>query len=196
MEKHIKATLEDDEIIELYWNRDESAMAHTDKKYRRFLYTIAYNLVHDRYDSEECLDDTYLAVWNRIPPDRPRVFPAFLSRIMRNIAVDRYRKSTTARRLPPELTDSLEELAQDIPVVETPADSLAFKEMLRVINSYLHTLSEQDLTIFVCRYYCSDPLESVASMTGLHIRTVTRRLRKMREALRVRLEKEGFAIEK
>ena len=184
--------LDDEQIIELYWSRDESAILHTDKKYRRFLYTIAYNLVHDRYDSEECLDDTYLAVWNRIPPDRPRVFPAFLSRIVRNIAVDRYRRTTTARRLPPELVDSLDELTRDIPVNETPADSLAFKEMLEVINSYLHTLSEEDLTIFVCRYYCSDPLEVVADMTGLHLRTVNRRLQKMRNALRLRLEKGGF----
>ena len=192
MEKHDREVLDDEQIIELYWSRDESAILHTDKKYRRFLYTIAYNLVHDRYDSEECLDDTYLAVWNRIPPDRPRVFPAFLSRIVRNIAVDRYRRTTTARRLPPELVDSLDELTRDIPVNETPADSLAFKEMLEVINSYLHTLSEEDLTIFVCRYYCSDPLEVVADMTGLHLRTVNRRLQKMRNALRLRLEKGGF----
>ena len=88
----------DGEIIELYWKREEAAISETDKKYGKYLYRIAYNIVHDELDCEECLNDTYLGTWNRIPPARPNVFQIFLSKIMRNIAVDRFRKNTAKKR--------------------------------------------------------------------------------------------------
>ena len=92
--------LPDPEIIELYWARDERAIDETDKKYRQYLHRIAYNIVHDDLDCEECLNDTYLGTWNRIPPTRPNAFQLFLSKIMRNIAIDRYRKNSAKKNIP------------------------------------------------------------------------------------------------
>lgn len=79
----------DEQIIELYWRREEKAIQETDKKYGQFLFRIAYNILHERLDCEECQNDTYLGVWNAIPPTRPTVFPAFITQIMRRIAINR-----------------------------------------------------------------------------------------------------------
>ena len=104
--------LEDNEIIELYWERDEEAISETDKKYGRYLFTIANNIVNNRLDSEECVNDTYLGTWNAIPPTRPNVFQVFLSKVMRNIAVDKFREKSAQKRIPSELMSSLDEISE------------------------------------------------------------------------------------
>ena len=101
--KRARTLLEDEEIIELYWARNERAISETDKKYKNYLYTIAYNILHDALDCEECLNDTYLGTWNTIPPTRPNVFQAFISKIMRNTAIGRYNKNTADKRVPSEM---------------------------------------------------------------------------------------------
>ena len=111
-----KQHLSDEEIIELYWKRNEDAIQQTDVKYGKYLFTIAYNIVHDRLDSEECLNDTYLGTWNKIPPERPLVFNVFLSRIMRNVAINRYKKNNAAKRVPQGLIVPLEELGDTLGV--------------------------------------------------------------------------------
>ena len=102
--------LSDEQIIDLYFAREERAIKETDHKYGKYLFTIAYNIVQDTLDCEECLNDTYLNTWNRIPPTRPSIFHAFLSKIMRNIAVDRYRHNKAQKRAPSEMLLTLEEL--------------------------------------------------------------------------------------
>ena len=92
-ENNTQPTLTDESIIELYWNRDEKAISETDKKYGRYLYAIAYNIVHDDLDSEECLNDTYIGTWNQIPPTRPNIFQVFLAKITRNHAINKFKKS-------------------------------------------------------------------------------------------------------
>ncbi len=83
----------DEQIIELYWERNETAIQETETKYGKMLFRIAYNILHDRLDSEECKNDTYIGVWNAIPPTKPNVFPAFITQIMRNIATKRYKEN-------------------------------------------------------------------------------------------------------
>ena len=102
--------LTDEQIIELYWTRQENAIQETDKKYGQFLFRIANNMLHDRRDSEECQNDTYLGAWNAIPPTRPLVLSAFLVQIMRRIAINRYREKTSKKRIPSELTVALEDV--------------------------------------------------------------------------------------
>ena len=102
------AIIADEQIIELYWQREERAIQETDKKHGQFLFRIAYNILHDRLDCEECQNDTYLGVWNAIPPTRPTVFPAFITQIMRRIAINRYKEKTSKKRIPSELTVSME----------------------------------------------------------------------------------------
>lgn len=189
-ERH--SDLHDDKIIELYWNRDETAITATDDKYGRYLFAIAYNVLHDKMDCEECLNDTYLSTWNLIPPKRPNVFQVFLSRITRNIAIDKYRMSTAEKRIPSELTVSLNELDDCIPSIDTLEHQYYTHEIGNILNSYLKTLSRRSLTIFICRYYFSDSVASIAAMLQVNESTVFRALTKIREGLKERLKQEGY----
>ena len=182
----------DEEIIELYWNRNEKAIEETDKKYGRYLYTIAYNIIHDNLDCEECLNDTYLGTWNRIPPTRPNAFQIFLSKIMRNVAIDRFRQKTAEKRIPSELVVSLEELDECLSPAMTEEEETSVRELARVLNDYLHSLSDKKAFVFICRYYYSDPIATIAKMLGIGESTVHRHLKEMREELREILAKEGL----
>ena len=190
-----RAILSDNEIIALYWLRNESAIEATDHKYRRYLCGIAYNIVHDRMDCEECLNDTYLGTWNRIPPTRPTVFQAFLSRLMRNIAVDRYRSNHMGRKIPTEIVASLEELEESVAYHESVEEEMAIRELSRILNSYLEGLSEKDAFVFICRYYYSDKISKIAELMRVSERTVYRILNELRAGLKERLEQEGYGCE-
>ena len=191
-EHRTRAHLPDEEIVELYWNRDEKAITATDDKYRQFLFTIAYNIVHDNLDCEECINDTYLGTWNRIPPTRPNVFQAFLSRIMRNIAVNRYKHNTAAKRVPSELTVSLEELEHCMRSDLTVEEEVAIKRLGDALNDYLCALPERDRLVFMCRYYYADKVIEIADMLGISRNTVTKYLDNIREGLKEHLIEEGI----
>lgn len=190
-----RAGLSDQEIIALYFARNERAIKETDNKYGRYLLTIAYNIVHDSLDCEECLNDTYLDTWNRIPPTRPSVFQAFLSKIMRNIAVDRYRRNTAQKRIPSEMLVSLEELDTCTPTEMSMDEELAIAELARMLNAYLQGLDDRERLIFVCRYYYADKISEIAKMLQAGERSVYRELSALREGLRAHLEKEGISCE-
>lgn len=183
--------LPDEAIIELYWQRNEQAIAETDRKYGKYLFTIAYNIVHDRLDCEECVNDTYLGTWNRIPPQRPNVFQVFLSRIMRNIAIDKFRKNTAKKQVPSEMLVSLDELEDCMPTV-TPEEEQRVTEISRVLNTFLRELNARSEFIFICRYYYSDSVAKIAKMLGLSDKTVYRELSQIRKQLKERLAKEGL----
>lgn len=187
--------LPDEEIIALYWNREERAIEATDIKYGKYLYTIAYNILRDGLDSEECLNDTYLGTWNSIPPNKPTVLQVFLSKITRNIALGRFRKATAAKRIPPEIIVSLEELDEGLCFEVGEDEKYLIRELSRILNEYLHTLSDRQTFIFVCRYYYSDSIESIAKMLGMSANTVLRDLAKVRKGLRTVLAKEGYSYE-
>lgn len=187
--------LSDEEIIELYWQRNEKAISHTDTKYGKYLFTIAYNIVNDRLDSEECLNDTYLGTWNQIPPKRPNVFQLFLARITRNIAIDKYRKESANKRLTSELTCSLSELRECMSHEPSVEEEYAIREMCKILNEYLHGIPEKEEFIFVCRYYYSDKITDIANMLGTSERTVYRALATMREEFKKKLEEEGYGYE-
>lgn len=186
----------DEKIIDLYWNRDEQAIVETDRKYGNYLYVIAYNIIHDSLDCEECLNDTYLGTWNRIPPERPHVFQVFLTKIMRNIAIDRYRYKNANKRIPTEMTLSLDELGDSIPtvVVDENEDEL-IERIAEILNTYLRTLSDKVQFAFVCRYYYADRVANIATMLGVSESTVRRYLADAREGLRKMLEEGGITVD-
>lgn len=187
-----KVHLSDEEIIELYWKRNEQAIEETDGKYGKFLYTIAYNIVNDRLDSEECLNDTYLHTWKRIPPARPSFLAAFLSRITRDIAVDRWRKNNAERRVPRSMIVPLEELEGCVSDSPSSDEAEAVNILARLLNNYLRTLTDRDKLIFMCRYYYSDQIGTIAQLLQVSERTVFRRLEHIRDGLRLALEEEGL----
>lgn len=191
---NLKSRLEDGRIIELYWNRDEAAIGETDKKYHRYLYTIAYNIVHDDPDSIDCINDTYVEVWNRIPPTRPNVFLAFISKITRNFAIDRYRKNNALRRIPSEMRVSLSEIEGCIECSYDMEDELAVNQIVEILNKFLRAQSKRDAFMFVCRYYYADKISEIANMLEVGEATVFRALSRMRDSFRECLRKEGFNI--
>ena len=186
--------LPDDTIVNMYWDRNETAIKETDKKYGKYLYTISYNVLHDRLDCEECINDTYLTTWNRIPPARPNMFQRFLSKITRDISVDKYRKTHALRRIPSELVVSLDELDDCISCMIPENEAETVERISGVLNSYLREITERDRFIFVCRYYYSDTVAYIAKMTGVSDKTVYRELSRIRNGLRERLTKEGVEI--
>lgn len=186
--------LPDEDIIGLYWARDEKAIDETDVKYGGYLYTIAYNVLHDSMDCEECQNDTYLRVWNDIPPTRPQIFRAYLTKIIRRIAIDRYKLLSSKKRVPSELTVSLDEFRDtlaDSTSVEQAYDVAAMGEL---IGTYLRRQTEQRQTIFVCRYYYADPVATIAEMCKLSERMIYMELSAMKRELREYLNGEGYSI--
>lgn len=197
MNEETKASkhLSDEEIIALFWKRNEKAIEETDKKYGRYLYAIAYNIVHDNLDCEECLNDTYNGTWNKIPPTRPRVLGAFLARIMRNIAVDRFRANSAQKRIPSEYIVALDELDECIGSEDANMEKeYEIAQISRILNEFLRKLSARREYIFVCRYYYSDKIADIAESLGLKESTVSRELSLMRRELRKALENEGYSI--
>lgn len=196
MNKPVKETphaaLADEIIVDLYFGRSEQAIIETDKKYKKYLWTIAYNILHDNLDCEECLNDTYLGVWNAIPPERPVSFQAFISKIMRNTALDRYKKNTADKRIPAEMTVSIAELGESIPDFFSAEEDYFVGEVSKVLSDYLRELPERSAFIFICRYYCSDKISDIADMLHVGERTVFRELTAIRDGLEKRLKKEGY----
>ncbi len=188
----------DEAIIELYWQRDEAAIRETERKYREYLHTVAWNIVKDDSDCEECLNDTYLHAWNAIPPQRPQSLRAYLTKVVRSLAIDCYRRRTRQKRIPTACTVSLNELSDTLGggVEDTFTPEAAYKASVigRVISRYLRTLSERDLTLFVSRYYCSDTIPALAARTGMSESGIKKALLRMREGLRTQLEKEGIEL--
>ena len=194
-EKDVMDGMSDEKIIELYWDRDERAITETDRKYGRYLYAIAYNIIHDHPDCEECLNDTYLGTWNKIPPARPTAFQNFLSKIMRNIAIDRLRKNTAKKRVPSEMTVSLNELDECMACASDIEEDRLVRELAVLINDFLADLPKRRQFVFVCRYYYADSVAKIAEMLGLSEKTIRRDLSQMRSDLKNFLEKEGYSYE-
>lgn len=189
-----KAPLSDEKIIDLYWLRDEKAIEETDLKYKNYLLSIAYNIVRDRLDCEECLNDTYLGAWNAMPPSRPQVLKAFLTTIMRRTAIKRYHSNLRKRMIPSEMTVSLSEL-EDLITDDESMDTACDAERLgRIISDFVRSLSDRRQFIFMSRYYVADPIDTIASDLHLSRSTVNKELAAIREALREKLESEGYSV--
>lgn len=198
MEKHEKNTpcvLPDEDILNLYFDRNENAIGETDKKYRRYLYTIAYNIIHNNMDCEECLNDTYLSAWYKIPPTRPRIFKIFLSKITRDSAIDKYRKATAEKRIPSEMTVALEEIDECFSFTSSAEEEFMTKQIILFLNEYLRSLDKRKLSIFVCRYYYADSIKDISKMFGVSENTVFRILASVREGIRKKLSEMGYEYE-
>ncbi len=183
--------MEDHEIVQLYWDRDERAIEESDKKYGRLCRSVALRVLESMEDSEECVSDTWLRSWNAIPPRRPDLLGAFLARITRNLALDRWRASHSARRLGGETALALEELG-DCVSGESLENEVDRRELARVLNAFLRSLPEGDRNLFLRRYWSVETLESLAKQEGMSVSALHRRLRRLRSALADRLRKEGI----
>lgn len=192
--KTLKVPLDDEKIIELYWQRDEEAIEATDFKYRKYLYKIAYNIVRDNVDCEECLNDTYLGSWNAMPPSKPSVLKAFLTTIMRRISIKRYYSNLRKKVIPSEMTVSLSELEDFIVGDEDVGDDFDAVKLGEIISNFVRCLSEREKFIFMSRYYLAEPIDIIARDLGLSRSTINKELAAIRSALKEKLESEGYLI--
>lgn len=186
--------MEDEKIIELYWQRQEQALTETEKKYALYLTKIAWNILADRQDSEESVNDTYLAAWNAMPPQRPHVLSVFLGKITRRISIDRWRARHAEKRKPSEYALSLSELEDCISGESTPETELNVKLLGEAISRFLLALPKETRTLFVARYYFLDSLKEAAETSGMTESRAKSLLYRTRCALREHLGKEGFFL--
>ncbi len=195
MDKDIKPSMmADEQIVELYWQRDEAAIRETETKYGKMLFRIAYNILHDRLDCEECKNDTYLGAWNSIPPTRPKVFPAFVAQIMRNTAIKRYKEITSLKRIPTELSLSLDELTDYLHDAKTPESEYSAKELGKLISDYINSLPERQRYVFIGRFYMAETIEYLAGNLRVGVGTVHRDIEKLKQGLKLYLEKNGVYV--
>ncbi len=178
----------DGEIVDLYFARDEQAIAETDAKYGKVCMQVSMNIVESRPDAEECVSDGYLKTWHAIPPARPNSLCAFVCRIVRNISINRLREMKAACRNR-DLTRSFEELEACISVDESDAGILP-----GLISSFLEGLDETDRKLFMGRYFHATPVKALAETYSLTPNAVSLRLHKTRERLRLHLEEGGYTV--
>ena len=184
----------DQRIVELYWQRDESAIRETDAVYGPRLLALAQRILADLGESEETVNDTYLRTWDTVPPHRPSRLGAFLSKITRELSIDRYRRRTADKRLPGQYALSLEELGECIPGGEQPDDCLDEAALAECISAFLARQTPAVRDTFVRRYFFADSLQEIADRRGEALSRVKSRLYRAREELREHLEKEGYRI--
>ena len=189
-----KKPLDDEKIVALYWERDEKAIEETDFKYNKYLFSVAYNVLHDRLDCEECLNDTYLGAWNSIPPTRPNVFKAFLTTIIRRIAIKRYHGKLRQSVIPSEMTASLSELEDFVAGDGDVGSEFDAERLGRVISDFIRSLPMRRQFIFMSRYYVADTIDTIANDLGLSRSTVNKELAAIRVALKEKIESEGYSI--
>ncbi len=189
-----RSPISDEQIVALYWMRDEKAIAETDSKYKNYLLSIAYNIVHNELDCEECLADTYLAVWNAIPPSKPNMLKAFLTTIMRRIAINRYHNKSRKGTIPSEMTVSLTELEEFLSSDQNVSNEFDARELGRVISEFVRNLSKRRQIIFMSRYYMAEPIDAIARELDLSRSMINKELSAIRKTLKEKLESEGYSI--
>lgn len=185
--------MNDLQIIDLYFERSETAIVQTAAKYGLFCHHIALNILSIDEDAEECVNDTYLQAWNSIPPQRPDKFRAWLGRVVRNIAINLWNKNHCQKRYA-GMEQILDELEECIPSPETVERQIEEKELTEVIDAWLESLHRDDRILFVRRYWNGTAVVELAKETGTEPKKLARHMYSLRQNLKSALEKEGYSI--
>ena len=183
--------MKDHEIIELYWARNESAITATTEKYGNYCHTIAYNILRNKEDAEECANDTYLGAWNAMPPHRPNMLRTFLGKITRSISLKKWRDAHRDKRGGDEVSLILDELSECVPSNLSVEDSVIAGELSVQINRFLGTLAPTERQVLLCRYWYLDPIDKISTDFCFSNSKVKSMLHRTRAKLRAYLEKEG-----
>lgn len=186
--------IEDEEIIQLYFERNEKAIQATADKFGHYCNSIAYHILNNWEDTEECVADTYLKAWNSIPPNRPSVLRLFLGKITRNKAFDIYKKMNADKRGGGEFTIILDELTECVSGGSEPDKELDRKQMLDAINSFLRTLSKEKCAFFVRRYWYAESISEIAKRYSRSENYVSVSLYRLRKKLHDNLIERGFEL--
>ena len=184
--------MEDNGIIELYFARDESAIRMTDEKYGHYCFTVAWNILFDREDCDECVSDTYRKTWELIPPQRPSKLKFFLAKITRGFALNMLRMKTRDKRGGGEYDLALGELERTLSTGSTPEEDLNAHELAAALNRFLARQKERDRNVFVRRYFYMESAKTIADKYGLTESNVNVILKRTRDSLKEHLTKEGY----
>lgn len=183
--------MDDSKIIALFNERSQQGITALSEKYGKLCLKIAENILKNREDSEECVNDTYLAVWNTVPPENPDPLKTYLLKIVRNTAIKKYHSNTAVKRNSFYDT-ALDELENILFHEDTVENELLLKELSKAVNSFLEDTSKESRVIFLRRYYFGDSVKDIAEMTGNTPHFVSVRLSRTREKLKKYLQKEGL----
>lgn len=186
--------MEDNDIIQLFFERDENAIKETSVKYGGYCSSIARNILKNREDAEECVNDTYLKVWNVVPPERPVMFKAFLGRITRNISFNLYKKMNADKRGSGQIALVLDELAECVSDGNDPYRKIERDELLTAVNSFLETVQQEKRIMFVRRYWYSDSVADIAKRCGVSENRVSVNLNRLRKKMLSYLIERGFEL--
>lgn len=186
--------MQDEEIIELYFKRSESAIRETEQKYSAYCHAIADHILHSKEDSEECVNDTWMKAWNTIPPARPAHLKLYLAKITRSLSFNRYKEKHAQKRGSGQLAEVLDELGECLQGSQDVEAEYLAQELRAAINDFVRALPRQEQTLFIRRYFFVESVSQIAAYCGLTENNVRVRLYRSRKRLKQRLEKEGYIL--
>ena len=186
--------MDDRQIIELYFERDEKAIVETQNKYGKYCFTVANNILSNEQDSEECVNDTYNKTWNAIPPQNPNRLKLFLARITRNLAFDKIKSENRVKRGSGELVLALDEIGEIVSDNTYIGAELESKEFMQTVNAFLHTVTERECNIFISRYFYIESIDEISKKYRISKVNVNKILSRIRAKLKLYLEKEGYSV--
>lgn len=186
--------MDDRSIVELFLDRSEEAIIQTNLKYGRYCHRIAYNVLGNDEDSEECVNDALMRTWNSIPPNEPTSFSSFIGKITRNLALDKLRQQNSGKRGGGEVALALDELADCISDRDELSRREDSAEITAALNSFLETLNSVERGVFMHRYWMMDPIADIAQMYDISVSNTTTMLFRIRAKLKKHLMKEGIPL--
>lgn len=186
--------MDDKDIIALYLERNQAAIAETEKKYGRYCYAIAYNILYNAEDAKECVNDALMNAWNSIPPHTPSILSAFLGKLTRYVSLKKWRYARTQKRGGGEIALAYEELSDCIPGGKSVEEELQEKELAEMIDRFLDELPATERRIFICRYWYFDDISTISKQFGFSNSKVKSMLHRIRKKLLSRLSEEGVYI--
>ena len=184
--------MEDERIVELYWERNGSAITETAEKYGKYLHSISYQILQNAEDAEECVNDTYNDAWYSIPPHRPSVLSTFLGKITRRISIDLWRKYSAEKRGGGAAALALDELEDCVSGSEDVVTEVERLELQKKLNDFLLSLSKLERQVFMCRYWYMDPISDIAKHFACSESKIKSMLYRTRKKLGTMLKKEGY----
>lgn len=184
--------MEDKEIVKLYWDRNELAIKETSTKYGRYCYAIAYNILLNKEDADESVNDTYWKTWECIPPHVPERLAVFVGKITRRISLNKWHEKTRKKRGGDQVSFALDELDECIAAEDDVEKAIEYKELLQTINTFIGALSETERDLFVCRYWFLASIQELSEKFAFSESKTKSMLFRTREKLKVYLEEEGY----
>ena len=182
----------DDEIVDLLFARDESALRALEKRYEKLIYALVYSILGSKEDSEECVNSVYQALWTAIPPERPASLKAYIVRLSQSIALNRYKSARRQKRVPSAMTESLDDFSEFLSDTGSVEETYENKELGVFLNEYVASLTEEQRCLFVKRYCFSQTIPQISAQTGLKKLYIKKQLEKIKTDLKHKLEERNF----